>query len=280
MIEGLREEAYVTALSKMMAGELVVGVFGQIPLPLLYGFQITPIPLYGIHKELIAESPHQGYCDLLLSTEGYGYTDRCPFIHSSKLFLSDDLCEKRVAWLKNLSFNKESYFLPLKNKTKEEIRIEYDLLIEKLEDLTGRYFDLELAKNASDILLKIHSTLIKLKDKDLSGREFSKFCYEIQFIFDLEDRLEFVLDYSKKYSGTTPKSILYSAPIGGVIDLFPLEKDQFLSDSLSCNPCVPLPFHDQGDFWSNLLEYYSIDKYNMQYGFKDCPYTEKYNINY
>lgn len=280
MIEGLREEAYVTALQKMMTGEKLAGVFGKIPLPILYGFGITPIPLYGIHRELIDESPHKGYCDLLRSTEGYALTDRCPFIHSSSLLITDDLCEKRADFIKGIPLEKEFYLYSIKGKDAVGIQKEMEELKVFLANFTKREFDLSLAKKSFEDLLEIDGLLLKLKDTSLSGKEYSKICYETQFLFDLEERKEFIRSQFPKEDKRIEKAALQTAPLGGVIDDFQLNKEEYLDDSLSCNSCTPKPFERKGTFPEVLAQYYKAENYVIKYGFKDCPYTEKKYIGY
>lgn len=280
MIEGLREEAYVTALQKMMTGEKLAGVFGKIPLPILYGFDITPIPLYGIHRELIEESPHTDYCDLLRSTEGYALTDRCPFIHSTSLLITDDLCEKRPDFLKAIPLEKEFYLYSIKGKDSIGVRNEIEKLVVFLEKFTQQDFNQSLSKKSFQDILEIDKLLFQLKDSSLSGKEFSKICYETQFLFDLEERKEFIRTLLPNDDKRIEKTALLTAPYGGVIDHFSLEKNRYLDDSLSCNSCTPKIFESKDTLTEDLANYYKAENYVIKYGFKDCPYTEKKYIGY
>ncbi len=279
MIPDLREEAYVTALQKDMAGEIIAGTFGRIPLPLIYAFEITPISLYGIHKDLIEESPSEGYCDALRSTEGYALTDRCPFIHASSFFISDDLCPKRVEFLKNLPLDKEIYIYSIKDKTLPEALEEQKKLIRFLEKFSKKPFDLSLMEKSFKLILEIDNLLLELKNSSLTGKEYSKICYETQYIFELVERKAFIESLTVDFDGEEKESI-YTAPVGGILDRIELEDDQFLDDSLSCTPCVPTAFERESSLSEDIARYYQPIDHFIVHGFKDCPYADQNTITY
>lgn len=279
MILNFREEAYVTAIHKKMSGEIIGGTFGRIPLPILYGFGITPVSLYGIHKDLIEESPSTGYCDALRSTEGYALTDRCPFIHSSSFFISDDLCPKRVELLNSLPLKKQVYIYSIKDKNMEEAVEEQEKLIRFLEEFTKKTIDYSLVEKSFELLLEIDSLLLELKNSSLTGKEYSKVCYETQYIFDLEVRKNFIESLPVQ-GNNTDKTSVYSAPLGGIIEDFPLEEDEFLDDSLSCTPCTPTVFEREAALTEDIARYYRPVDHFIVHGFRDCPYADQNTITY
>lgn len=201
MIENLRRVAYIDAINQSRERP-VISYFGSIPWEIIYSFDILPIRSYGIDYYVVEEE--YPYCSMLNSTVEYHRRDKCPFMSVSDYFIVDQFCSLRTQVIQN-------HFNPV------YIYQDTNQLIAFLEEEYGKSFNLSRFNRVVDQSSEISRLLLNVHQSDIDIKDINKISYYTQFIFDLDDRINYLreLEYQSQVNPT-----IELGQIGGIYSHF------------------------------------------------------------
>lgn len=185
MLTNLRREGFIDAL-RYYETDLVVSLFGVIPWEIFYAFDVLAINSYGIDYHIVEEE--RPMCSMLNSTVSYYLTDRCPFMHVSKYYFVDNFCPLRTQVI-------QQYFDPVYTYDGRP-----EGLITQLEELTGQQYNEAKLNVITEKSAEISRLILKIQSSSLPGKIINDYAYQTKFIFDLDQRIDFLKEVEVEHS--------------------------------------------------------------------------------
>jgi len=188
-VPDLRREAYVDAALRMQADDNVVGIFGSayteahssiIDEALIYAFALVPVPIVGVDAFIFQYGDYPA-CDALKSTMVYLTTQKCPLLYSSKMYVLDGCCPAAEAAFRQCT-QKPVY-----------VYEHADGLKTVLQRVYGRPYSSARYEQAQTAFRKLNALLQRLEQSGLSGNDVGTFAFYSRFIFELEERIAFLM---------------------------------------------------------------------------------------
>lgn len=154
--KNLRREAYVKSIESKLASEIVVGTFGEIDEALLYGFNLTPMPIVSVDGFIFQYGKLNSFCHAINSTRIYLETGKCPLLFSAEFIVHNEMCPIFVREIKKSTDKK---FISTKNLEEFLKNSNYEFVREKYHKAE---YDLKILKDKYNLLKKtdIDSTLL------------------------------------------------------------------------------------------------------------------------
>lgn len=181
-----RRSAYIECSMRFMEDDSVVGYFGQVPLSIMYGYNLLPVPMEDVDIAVLQYVPQlkvEKTCDVIKSTLAYVTSDKCPILYSCKSFVFSDFC---TVFFTQFSAHTKKPCLQLDTKADTETLKTF------LADVYHRDYDEALATAAEKKLSMIDGIIEKIRlYTDISGREIFLLTYYASYITDIDKRLAF-----------------------------------------------------------------------------------------
>ncbi len=228
-----RRRAYVDAMMAKMEGDNVIGTFGaDLPLALLYGFGLYPLPIIGIDKNIFQYGDYPA-CDPIKSTIVYLKTDKCPLQYSARMYLLSDLCPKMEESLRENS------------PKRVEVYKERETLEKTIGEVYGFSFDEGLYRKALKKFETIEELLGDLSRSNLSMKDFFLVSFFINYLYDLDERIDILKKVKEEVEpGDRERSTYYCPCPGGIFEKVAerVEENSILLEGkkadITCPACI------------------------------------------
>lgn len=213
--KNLRREAYVKSIESKLSGGVVVGTFGEVDEAILYGFNLTPMPILSVDGFIFKYGELNSFCHAINSTRIYLETGKCPLLFSSEFIVHNKMCPIFIEEIKKSTDKK---FISCENINKFLKMSKYEFVREKYQ------------KAQNDInILKDKYKLLKKTNIDSALLSYAK--YYIHYEPDLAKRINIydnlLNDY--KYINNKRKVIRTLCP-NGILDKIS-EENYFVIES-------------------------------------------------
>lgn len=227
-----RREAYVTAVMAPSTGMPVAGLLGgQIPREVFYAMGILPITVASTDGHAMEFSLRKDFCDLLVATEGYALSEKCPLLFASQSLIADDFCSRRCQWLQGLSASKPSfiYHSALRSAQGEDGSNHLLQLIEFLETTYHRSFQEEELKKVIQVRQNLREKREKLFEQSqgvITGQELKTLFFGLEYQLTLESADQYLDACLDVFENQTVKgSFNKETELLGVFDLGLIAQD-------------------------------------------------------
>lgn len=187
-VPDLRREAYVDATLRMQADDNIVGVFGsaysnaQSPIideALIYSCGLVPVPIVGVDAFIFKHGDYPA-CDALKSTMVYLTTQKCPLLYSSKMYVLDGCCPAVEAAFRKCTQKPVHVY-----KNAERFKA-------VLQQVYEREYSVVRYQTVQSAFAMLNRLLQRIEQSTLSGNAFGMLAFYSRFIFELEERIDFL----------------------------------------------------------------------------------------
>lgn len=237
-----RKEAFIKVKNLKESGGKVVGIFcTYTPIELIMAAGAVPVSLCGQSDEPIAAAEKvlpKNLCPLIKSSYGYAYTDTCPFFYFADMILAETTCDGKKKMYELMGKIKYTHVMQLPpGRLGKGAYDSWKLEMYEAKKVLEKQFDVKITDDMlSDAIKKKNEerkALIdffevgKLNPSPISGYEINTITDSSQYIFDIEERIEFFKNrtkelkekFEKEYNGKTnnrPRILVTGCPSGGV----------------------------------------------------------------
>lgn len=241
-----RRNAYVDCSMQYMEHNNVIGYFGQdVPLEVLYGFGLIPVPLEDVDAEIFrftSEALKQRhFCDCIQSTLTYLETDKCPILFSCKAYVFGNSCD---LFFREFSSRTPKICIHLSSGVSKAENESVTLL----REIAGRDFDKTVYAKAKENLAYINSVLEKIEHySNATALEIFMLEFYSPYIIDLTQRVNYFkqLEHTLNFTSERKerKSITAACPRGAFKSIFAQTPDNArVLWQPSCKACETASF--------------------------------------
>lgn len=258
-----RKQGFMKMKDLKDSGKNAVGIFcTYTPTELIMAAGAIPVGLCGQSNESVADAEKvlpKNLCPLIKSSYGYAYTDTCPYFYFADMILAETTCDGKKKMYELMSEIKYTHVMQLPpGRFGKGAYDSWKLEMYEAKKVLEEQFNVEITdeklreaikkKNEERRALLDLFEIGKLKPSPVSGYEISTISDTSQYIFDIDERIDFFKKrtfelrekYEKECKGresSKPRILVTGCPSGGVREKVIKTIEQLGADIVGFETC-------------------------------------------